>query len=376
MSTTIANTFLAPLRDKNLHTWLPSYLVQRLRRIRERDGGGLRHLLFAFCDHYEPLWSGAGLDVGEARVQFWQEGYPRLVDGFRDADGLSPRHSFFYPGDQYHPRLLDRLTSLTRAGHGEVELHLHHAGDNRSSLREKLQNGLESIGSHGHFSRDSDGRIRYAFIHGDWALANSRSGQHCGVDDELQLLFETGCYADFTFPSAPNESQPGIINQIYWPDGDLSRARCYEKGKRAKVGETLDDRILMIQGPLALVPRLSRVPLRIENAAITANDPGVPSRVATWVAQNIHVQGREDWVFVKVHTHGAPETQAASLLGEPGRTLHRELTTRYNDGVRWKLHYVTAREMYNIAMAAMSGQSGDPHAFRNFRLTPPPLSGS
>jgi hypothetical protein len=29
--------------------------------------------------------------------------------------------------------------------------------------------------------------------------------------------------------------------------------------------------------------------------------------------------------------------------------------------------------MYNIAMAAMSGQRGDPHAFRNFRLPPPPL---
>jgi len=365
---------LSRLRNKNLHTWLPSYIVQRLRRMGEPQRNSLRHLLFAFCDHYEPLFADASLEVGEERVRFWEEGYPLLVDGFRDADGLSPRHTFFYPGDQYDPLLLDGLTSLTRAGHGEVELHLHHAGDNRSTLREKLQRGLESIGSHGHFSRDADGRIRYAFIHGDWALANSRSGQHCGVDDELPLLFETGCYADFTFPSAPDKSQPGIINQIYWPDGDLSRARCHEKGKRARVGETLDDRILMVQGPLALVPRLSRIPLRIENAAITDNDPGVPSRVATWVAQNIHVQGRADWVFVKVHTHGAPEMQAASLLGEPGRALHRELTTRYNDGARWKLHYVTAREMYNIAMAAMSGQSGDPNAFRNFQLPRPPIS--
>ena len=130
----------------------------------------------------------------------------------------------------------------------------------------------------------------------------------------------------------------------------------------------------MIEGPLALVPRWSWVPLRIENAAVTARDPGTPSRVAAWVAQDVHVQGREDWVFVKVHTHGAPEAQAASLLGEPGRILHRELTTRYNDGVRWKLHYLTAREMYNMAMAAMHGESGDPHAFRNYRLQPPPLS--
>lgn len=267
-------SLLASLRDKNLHTWLPSYLVQRLRRTREPGASGLRHLLFAFCDHYEPLSSGSGRDVGEERIRAWQKGYPHLANGFCDADGMSPRHSFFYPSDQYDPRLLDRLTSLTRAGYGEVELHLHHSGDNRSTLREKLQHGLEAIGSHGHFSRDAGGRIRYAFIHGDWALANSRSGRHCGVDDELQLLFETGCYADFTFPSAPNESQPGIINRIYWPDGDLSQARCYEKGRASRVGEVLEDRILMIQGPLALVPRLERVPLRIENGAITAQDPG------------------------------------------------------------------------------------------------------
>jgi hypothetical protein len=68
-----------------------------------------------------------------------------------------------------------------------------------------------------------------------------------------------------------------------------------------------------------------------------------------------------------------PRAQAASLLGGPGRALHRELTTRYNDGVRWKLHYVTAREMYNVVLAALSGCSGDPHAFRNYRLRPPPL---
>ena len=364
---------LASLRDKNLHTWLPSYLAQCLKRMHSRDGGELRHLLFAFCDHFEPLWSRASREAGEARVQFWQKAYPRLADGFHDADGLSPRHSFFFPGDQYHPHLMDRLTSLTKAGYGEVELHLHHAGDTRATLREKLLEGLDKIGSHGHFSRDADGRIRYAFIHGDWALANSRHGRFCGVDDELMVLFETGCYADFTFPSAPDESQPRIINQIYWPDGDLRRARCIEKGRRARVGEEFHDRILMIQGPLALMTRWSCIPLRIENAAVMENNPGTPSRVASWVAQNIHVQGREDWVFVKVHTHGAPDEEAASLLGEPGRALHRELTTRYNDGVRWKLHYVTAREMYNVVLAAVSGCSGDPHAFRNYRLRPPPL---
>jgi hypothetical protein len=74
-----------------------------------------------------------------------------------------------------------------------------------------------------------------------------------------------------------------------------------------------------------------------------------------------------------VHTHGAPEKQAASLLGEEGRALHRELTTRYNDGKNWLLHYVTAREMFNIALAAIDGKTGDPGAFRDYALGPPPV---
>jgi hypothetical protein len=92
------------------------------------------------------------------------------------------------------------------------------------------------------------------------------------------------------------------------------------------------------------------------------------------VNQGIGVEGRPEWVFVKVYTHGAPEKQAAALLGEGGRMLHQELTTRYNDGVRWKLHYVTAREMFNVAVAAMDGRDGDPNAYRDYVLPPPPVA--
>jgi len=63
------------------------------------------------------------------------------------------------------------------------------------------------------------------------------------------------------------------------------------------------------------------------------------------------------------------------LLGAGGHQLHRELTGKYNDGQRWKLHYVTAREMYNIARAAMDGKSGDPASYRDYLLRPPPILG-
>src|SRR4029077_3456453 len=139
-------------------------------------------------------------------------------------------------------------------------------------------------------------------------------------------------------------------------------------------GRFKNDRLLMIQGPLAVARRPGELRLRIESGAVTADDPGTYHRVRSWVAQGIHVRGRPEWVFVKVHTHGAPEKQAASLLGEGGRAMHAELTTRYNDGRRCRLNYVTAREMYTIAIAAMDGKSGDPGASRDYELPPPPVA--
>jgi hypothetical protein len=363
------------LRDKHFGTWIRGYGRHVWERRRARPPArGPRHLLFAFCDHHEPLWNDVSDDVGDARVRYWTEAYPVLARAFRDADGYGPRHSFFFPGEQYRPAWLEALASFTRAGIGEVEFHLHHDGDTEATLRADLARYLGLFAEHGHLSRDPSGKLRFAFIHGNWCLANARAdGARCGVDAEIPLLFEAGCYADYTFPSAPDESQPNIVNQIYWPAGDLGRRRAYEQGERARVGEVKRDRILLVQGPLAVAVRPEPVPFWIENAAITARTPGNARRVRTWVDQNIHVQGRPEWVFVKVHTHGSPELQAASLLGEPGRAMHRALA-EYNDGANWRLHYVTAREMFNIAMAAMDGRDGDPNAYRDYILSPPPVA--
>jgi len=362
------------LRSKHFELWLGGYLRQKIGAALQPKHHGLKHVLFAVCDHYEPLFAGPPIEQGRARVQKWVDDYPRMAAPFRDADGRPPQHSFFFPGEEYRPEFFDGIETLVRGGYGEVELHLHHEDSTEASLRADIEGHLKCFGARGHFSRANGGQIRYAFIHGNWCLANGRpDGKMCGVDAELPLLFSTGCYADFTFPSVPDVSQPNIVNQIYWPNGNLARRRAYEYGQGARVGESFSDRLLMVTGPLAIEIRPPNPVPRLEYGALTANNLPSLKRVQAWVRQDIHIEGRPDWIFVKVYTHGAPEPQAAALLGEGGRALHEALTGHYNDGVRWKLHYVTAREMYNIAKAAMAGKSGDPAEYRDFELAPPPI---
>ncbi|HEX9103610.1 MAG TPA: hypothetical protein VF997_15465, partial [Polyangia bacterium] len=125
---------IARLRDKHLDKWMGGYVRDLWRRARERPRvDGPRHLLFAFCDHYEPLWKTRDDAHGRARVAAWAEAYPALAREFRDSDGCPPRHSFFFPGEQYAPEYLEPLAALAGRGLGEVEVHLHHDGDTEAT---------------------------------------------------------------------------------------------------------------------------------------------------------------------------------------------------------------------------------------------------
>src|SRR5205814_6030793 len=167
------------------------------------------------------------------RIQEWLDKYPVLFDRFRDSDGRPPQHTFFYPQDEYEPELEEMVAQLCRAGYGEVEVHLHHDNDTAEGLRQKLLDFKQTLHDrHGLLSTDRQTEeVVYGFIHGNWALANSRrDGRWCGVTNELDVLRETGCYADFTMPSAPSETQTSTINQLYWAVGDTMRPKSHDSG--------------------------------------------------------------------------------------------------------------------------------------------------
>jgi hypothetical protein len=220
-------------------------------------------------------------------------------------------------------------------------------------------------------SVDETGRLVYGFIHGNWALDNSLpGGRHCGVNDELSVLLETGCYADFTMPSVPFESQARIVNAIYLAVDDPHRPASHRDGRLARAHMEVDRReLMMIPGPLRLSWRSARYGLlpRIDMGTVDFRNAPTGERLLRWLRAGVCVAGRPEWLFVKVHTHGAPEDNAAVLLGPVMRRFHEALTSTFNDGRRFRLHYVSAREMANIALAAIAGRTGNPGDYRDFR---------
>ena len=362
------------VRRKNISNWILAYLRQDWRQ--RPVPGVTKHLMFCFVDHYEPGWEQPSYATECIRVARWREEYPKLCDGHRDADGRAPIHTFFYPEEEYRPEHLDAIVELCRLGLGEIEIHLHHDNDTEAGLREKLRRFTELLATrHDALPRDAaTGQPRWAFIHGNWALDNCHpGGTGCGVNNELIVLREEGCYADFTLPAAPDPCQTSTVNKIYYAADDPLRPKSHDHGVRVRVGQQPSGDLMIIQGPLGFMwhSRKFGILPRIENADVRTSSPPTPARVDAWVETGIHVGGKPEWVFVKVHTHGTQERDMDTLLGSSMAQAFSYLEKRYNDGREWKLHYVSARETYNIIKAAEAGQSGDAGSYRDYVIARP-----
>lgn len=318
-----------------------------------------RYVFICVADHFEPDWRNASRPLQIERVQRWVDEYPTLFSSFADSRGRSPQHSFFYPIEVYDEPHIEQLCKLVRAGHGDIEIHLHHDNDTSSRLADLLEQIRDRLhGRHGLLSRDASGQLRYGFIHGNWALDNSHpDGKWCGVNDELTVLMRTGCYADFTMPASPHPAQTSTINSIYYAKDNPSRPKSHDRGVPAKVGNLKPDQsLLMIQGPLLLsiASKAGAPKLSIENGNLSGSQPPSARRLQQWLQAGVSVSGRPDWVFVKLHTHGAQEDNMKVLLGEPMRQMHSALSElSISNGFQY--FYVTAREMAQLVHQAESG---------------------
>ncbi len=315
------------------------------------------HVFVCVADHFEPNWHAATPAQQKERVARWMLEYGRSVEAIEDSRGRRPQHTFFYPVECYDASLIDDLTQLVRGGYGDIEVHLHHEDDNADRLREFLNMSVNRLhDKHGLLSSDSAGNLRYGFIHGNWALDNSHpQGRWCGVNNELTILRETGCYADFTMPAAPHGAQTQTINSIYYAVDDPDQPKSHDRGVAAAVGvRPPASGLLMIQGPLLVSQRRPWSKPTLENGNLAALQPPTGQRLVDWLKARVTVKHCENWSFIKLHTHGAPEANADVLLGKAMRRFHQSLS-EYASQCGFQYYYVTAREMAQLVAQAEHG---------------------
>jgi hypothetical protein len=370
-------TFFSKL-NSNL-PWLVRYPFSRAQAFLEQTAFEKKHIIITVANHFEPAWTEGG--VLDHKMQLKRlEAYHKLArstgDAVRDADGTKFRHTNFYPAEQYHPEILNKMAEMQSEGLGEVEVHLHH-GVERPDTAENLKSSLVDFRNtladrHKCLSRmDGDKRPMYAFVHGNLALANSSGGRFCGVDNEMEILRETGCYADMTLPSAPDESQVAVINRIYECGLPMDQPAPHRRGKRAGSNGKHTQLPLIFTGPLVfnwtrLVKGLP-VP-RIDDGALTANQPLDAARFRRWRSANITVSGRSDWIFIKLYCHGFFDRDQSVCIGEDAKRFFGGLVEDCDRSDGSTVHFATAREAFNMATAAIDGKNGSPNEFRDYRL--------
>ncbi len=346
----IAILFYAVLRSRNLDIWFLSYIAFILKKFLRKEVA-VTKVYFCIADHYEPYWGKANKKDAIKRVSRWHEELIPIAKKHIDSEGNHPLYSFFYPAEEYDSEAMNMLQDIVKQGFGDMEIHLHHEDDTPDNLRKDLVDFASLLENrHKLLRRNESDELVYAFIHGNWALDNSHpEGLYCGIDNELEILTETGCYMDMTMPSAPCRTQTSKINSIYFAKGEPGKCKSHNHGDNVKPGRwKKDGELLMVQGPLGFNWKSRKLGIlpRIEAGELSHDAPPSEERIKLWINYGARIESVDDHVFIKLHTHGANDRNLEMLLEGGLDSMWSSLESMVRDNSAYSLHYVSARGMY------------------------------
>lgn len=324
---------------RHAELWFPGYLRSRLRH---RSHPPVRRVWVAIADHWEPYWLNPPDSTARDRVEIWRKHWPEIALRHADSQGRPPQYTFYYPEEEYRPAFLECLAEMTRRGVADVDIHIHHDGEGEQNFLDRMHGFIENLtGRHG-LLRSHNGCTVFGFIHGNWALDNSRpDGRKCGLNNEITLLRDLGCYADFTMPSGNHPTQSRLVNQIYWATDDPLRPRSFDTGTLVGPGNPGKGDLLMIPGPIGIRWKDRLVP-RLETGELAHQDWPTAYRIRRWLDLAPRI-GPD--IFIKLYTHGAQEMNAKALLVDGLLARLFELLPRECRRRGAELHYVSTWEM-------------------------------
>jgi hypothetical protein len=326
-----------------------------LRQISQRAAPPPERIWVTIADHFEPKWRRVDFSKAQSRVALWRTSWPETAKRCKpDSVGNAPRYTFFFPEEEYHPKLMEPLAEMVRDGIADVEVHLHHDGEGRQNFIDRISGFCRSLHDEHGLLRKRKGKLTFGFIHGNWALDNSRpDGRWCGLKDEIRVLRDLGCYADFTMPSGDSPTQASLVNTIYYCKGDPNRPKSYDDGVPVTPGGRVEGDLLMISGPIGMRWRDRWLP-RLETGELRYGNVATPYRVRRWVELAPRI-GKD--IFIKLFTHGAQERNSSALLSDVLESAFNMLVEEANRR-ECAIHFVSAWQMY-LAIEAI-GRRRDP----------------
>ncbi|MBU0984395.1 MAG: hypothetical protein KKA42_11030, partial [candidate division Zixibacteria bacterium] len=350
----------------NAFIWLSDYTFNSPTM---GDIEGVVDIVFFMPDHWEP---GNNQDILNA----WMTDYRALAEKHIDADGYKLKHDWYYPIDQFHSQEVESLVVLCSEGLGDIGVQLHHRDDTPESVRRKYSDGIDSLQTYGALITE-DGVCRFSFVHGNWALDNSRlehGRNFCGVNNEMEILMDLGCFADVTFPSMTQLSQPKAVNKLFYARDD-ENPKSYDNWTRSSTSyKPGPDELAFLCGPMMIdwTDWRFKTHPTIEDGCLYYEIPTTLHRFEVWLKAWIHVEGQPNWVFVRPFTHGATLKGDGfdNILGKNIDQMLTDVEAKYNDGKKYRIHYMTTREAYNVMKAAEAGHNGNPNDYRDFMIQP------
>lgn len=176
---------------------------------------------------------------------------------------------------------------------------------------------------------------------------------------------------DMTLPSAPDQSQVPMLNKIYEYGLPVSERIPHRRGKNVRVGGKYPQLPLIFTGPLVFnwTEWAERMLLpRLDDGALAGNQQMNMDRFNRWASANITVEGRPEWIFIKLYCHSFFDRDQQACIGDKALRFFSEIIERGQKSSSYKVYFAGAREACNMVLAAVDGQRGEPGDFRDYRL--------
>jgi hypothetical protein len=160
------------------------------------------------------------------------------------------------------------------------------------------------------------------------------------------------------------------INAIYQCGNAFDQAKPHRSGPDLKVGDSPTLPIIFT-GPLIFdwSRRIRGLPVpRIDDGALARNYPLSLARFRRWRSAQISVLGRPNWIFIKLYCHAFFDWDQDAMIGEQLCRFMDELMNLADQSRKFKVHFTSAREAFNLVMASLAGKTGDPNDYRNYQL--------